>query len=209
MPIQDSQPRQSATSGVGSGTTTNQATGSQGHSDPYSEARQKTGEVIDQVQEKASDVADQVRDQVSEQLNNQKARAAEGLGSVAQMVRFAGDQLRQNNQAMVAQYTDKVAENLDNFSGFLRERKPVELVDEVQNFARREPALFLGGAFALGLLGARFLRSSSSNNRGNQTTALAVRPDSHPSHNNQPQQNNQPYRNGEQRQGYAPPNGRR
>jgi len=31
---------------------------------------------------------------------------------------------------------------------------------------RREPALFLGGAFALGLLGARFLKSSR---KGEQT----------------------------------------
>jgi hypothetical protein len=33
-------------------------------------------------------------------------------------------------------------------------------VSEAEDFARRQPALFLGGAFALGLLGARFLKSS-------------------------------------------------
>jgi hypothetical protein len=30
----------------------------------------------------------------------------------------------------------------------------------VEDFARRNPAVFLGGAFALGLVGARFIKSS-------------------------------------------------
>jgi hypothetical protein len=33
-------------------------------------------------------------------------------------------------------------------------------VDEVENFARRRPAMFLGGAFLLGLAATRFLKSS-------------------------------------------------
>jgi hypothetical protein len=35
------------------------------------------------------------------------------------------------------------------------------LVGDVENFARRQPALFIGGALALGILAARFLKSSS------------------------------------------------
>ena len=36
---------------------------------------------------------------------------------------------------------------------------------DAQRLARRQPALFVGGAFALGLLGARFLKSSSPEHR--------------------------------------------
>jgi hypothetical protein len=35
------------------------------------------------------------------------------------------------------------------------------MIQEVERFARRQPALFLGGAFTLGLIAARFLKSSS------------------------------------------------
>ena len=35
------------------------------------------------------------------------------------------------------------------------------MVTQVEQYARRQPAIFLGGAFALGLLGARFLKSSN------------------------------------------------
>jgi hypothetical protein len=36
-----------------------------------------------------------------------------------------------------------------------------EIMHETQRFARRNPALFLGGSFVLGLLGARFLKTSA------------------------------------------------
>jgi hypothetical protein len=35
-----------------------------------------------------------------------------------------------------------------------------ELIEDAQRFARRQPAVFLGLSFGLGLLGARFLKSS-------------------------------------------------
>jgi hypothetical protein len=34
-------------------------------------------------------------------------------------------------------------------------------MNDAQRLARRQPALFVGGAFAVGLLGARFLKSSA------------------------------------------------
>ena len=47
----------------------------------------------------------------------------------------------------------------------IRNRDVGELVNEVQRFARRQPALFVGSAFAIGVIGARFLKSSSDNQR--------------------------------------------
>ena len=34
------------------------------------------------------------------------------------------------------------------------------MIGDVGDFARREPALFLGGAFVLGLMGGRFMKAS-------------------------------------------------
>jgi len=124
------------------------------------QAQQKTGEVIDQAKAKTGEVVGQVQQQAKSQLSIQKDRAAEGLGSVSQALRQTGDQLRQGDNAPVAQYTDKVAEQVDRVSTFLRERDINQIVNEVEHYARRQPAVFLGGAFALGLLAARFLKSS-------------------------------------------------
>ena len=38
------------------------------------------------------------------------------------------------------------------------------LVSEIENLGRRQPALLIGGAFLLGLAGARFLKSARTPN---------------------------------------------
>ncbi len=163
------------------GGTSNPNAGNENHQPgfgSYNDARQKTGEVIDQVQEKAGEVVEQVRDQVTSQISSQKDRLVEGAESVAGMVRMGSDQLRRNNQPGIAQYTDQAAKTVEDFSTFLRERQLEDIVGEVEKFARREPVLFLGGAFTVGLLAARFLKSSKPSqpfNPNSQPNALARR----------------------------------
>jgi hypothetical protein len=94
-------------------------------------------------------------------LEDQKTQATSGLGNVSDAIRQTGHQLRSNDQEMIAGYIDRAAEQLDQFTGYLRNRDMRQIVGDVEAFARREPALFLGGAFVLGLFGARFLKSSS------------------------------------------------
>jgi len=108
---------------------------------------------------------DRVRDRATAQLSTQKDRATDGLGSVAQAVRQSTQHLRQNKQDAIANYVEKAADQIDRFSTQLRNRDVGELVNEVQRFARRQPALFVGSAFAIGVIGARFLKSSSDNRR--------------------------------------------
>lgn len=104
---------------------------------------------------------DRVRERAAAQLSSQKDRATDGLGSVAQAVRQSTQHLRDNHQETIAQYVDRAADRIDRFSAQLRDRDVSEIVDDVQRFARQQPALFVGSAFALGILGARFLKSSS------------------------------------------------
>jgi hypothetical protein len=106
-----------------------------------------------------------VRERATAQLSTQKDRATDGLGSVAQMVRQSTQQLRENKHDSIAQYVDKAADQIDRFSTELRNRDVSDLVNDVQRFARRQPALFVGSAFAIGVIGARFLKSSSDNQR--------------------------------------------
>lgn len=108
-----------------------------------------------------SGIAGRVRERAAAQLETQKGRATEGIGSVAQAVRQSTQQLRDQQHDTIAQYVEKAADQLDRFSTRLREKNVSELFDDVQRFARRQPALFIGAAFAAGLIGARFLKSSN------------------------------------------------
>jgi hypothetical protein len=49
---------------------------------------------------------------------------------------------------------------VERWADYVQNTDAREMANRVESFARREPGLFLGGAFALGLVGARFLKSS-------------------------------------------------
>ncbi len=109
----------------------------------------------------ASGIRQFVKDTTYEQLGSQKQRATEGLGSIAQAVRSATQPLRDSGQGKTADYINTAADQIDQLSSTLRERDLQQLLNELESFARRQPAVFIGTAFGVGLLAARFLKSSS------------------------------------------------
>lgn len=119
------------------------------------------GDITDQVKGQAGQVADQARTQVTSQLSGQKDRAAEGLNNVAHMLRQTSQQMRDQDQGAVTPYVDNIAGQVERVASYIQNRDVGQLVNEVERFARRQPVLFLSSAFTLGLLGARFLKSSS------------------------------------------------
>jgi ElaB/YqjD/DUF883 family membrane-anchored ribosome-binding protein len=114
---------------------------------------------------KEGSIVGRVRERAAAQLSTQKDRATDGLGTVAQAVRQSAQQLRENRHDAIAQYVEKAGDQIDRLSTQLRNRDVGELVNEVQRFARKQPALFVGSAFAIGVIGARFLKSSSNDHR--------------------------------------------
>ena len=110
----------------------------------------------------ASALMDRVRDGATTQLTTQKGRVTDSLTSLAQAVRQSTESLRSNQQTAVAQYVEKAASQLERLSNRLRDRNVKDLVQDAQQFARRQPAIFVGAAFAAGLLTARFMKSSTN-----------------------------------------------
>jgi len=110
----------------------------------------------------SSGVMDKVKERAAAQLSAQKEKATDGLGSVAQMVRQGTQQLRDQQHDTLAGYVEKAADQIDRLSQQLRDKDVSELVDDAQRLARRRPGAFIGSAFALGVIGARFFKSSSS-----------------------------------------------
>lgn len=103
---------------------------------------------------------DEVRGQVASSMNLQKNRAAAGLGGVADAIRHAGDELRTQNEGL-ATYIDRASEQLRQLADQIREKGTDDIAADVAAFARRRPAVFIGGAFIIGLGLARFLKSTA------------------------------------------------
>ncbi len=101
-----------------------------------------------------------MKQKVTSRVNEQKNRAADGLGGIADVIRTAGNELRGENEAM-ASYVDMASDQMRRFADQIRERGVADMMDDLGQFARRRPALFIGGAFLVGLGIARFLKSSA------------------------------------------------
>lgn len=105
--------------------------------------------------------ADQLRNKASDALSQQKTRATENLGSIVDAVRSTGRQLGDTNQPGIAKYVNDTANSLQRWVDTLEHKDVREIVEDIQQFGRQRPALFLGVTFGAGLLGARFLKSSA------------------------------------------------
>lgn len=131
--------------------------------DVYNSAKESTGAVASQAYGIAAKKATSV-------IDEQKTSLTQGLTSVADSIRQIGENLGNTEEPTgvakaAAQYTNTAAEKVEQISGYLENQDFSGLVRDLKNFAKDNPALFLGGAFTLGILASRFLKSGSGRSR--------------------------------------------
>jgi len=112
----------------------------------------------------ASGLMDQVREQATSQAQDKKQTIVTGLHSVAEAIRHMSDHLSENDKGPVAQYAAELGRSLgnkiDNLTRYMEGRDVRQIADDLHDFARRRPAVFLGSAMVLGIAVSRFLKSS-------------------------------------------------
>ena len=113
--------------------------------------------------EGARDVATQAQSQARNRLEQGKQEAATTLSSVASTLLQSGMQLRDGQQGVAGEYVERAARQIERAANYMQNADVRQMVNEVEDFARRRPAVFVGSAFAAGLLAARFLKSSRTN----------------------------------------------
>lgn len=118
------------------------------------------GSAKERVTDQTSRMAESTGESARQQASRQKAGAAEQIQDVGRALHETSDNLRNQQQEKIASVIGDAAGQVDRLSGYLRERSVEDLLTDVRQFARRDPALFLGGAALLGLIGGRFFRSS-------------------------------------------------
>lgn len=136
-------------------------------------------EAVDQVQDTVTGLKDQVKEQASTQLTSRLETAAGGIETVAKLLRTAGDQVKDQDRAGIAESINGFADRLEGWSGTLREQDVDKVVQEARTLAQTRPGVFVAGATALGFLGARFLttsakkqeQTSSSSNEGGPSSS--------------------------------------
>ena len=114
-------------------------------------AQEKVSETTSAAKEQAKRAATQVTDQAKSTVDTRMTDAADDIGSVADAVRKTSHEMGSENE-MVGRYGERIAEQLDGISSYLNEKGVEDVLTDLQDFARRQPAVFLGGAFMLGMV---------------------------------------------------------
>jgi hypothetical protein len=125
--------------------------------DPIAETAGNTMQQAGAAVDRAVDLAKQ---QATSRLESERERVAEGLFTSAHALRQVGQQLREQDQATIAGFAERVAQQVEQTSGYLRSRKLPEIVDDTEQLGRSYSMAFTVGALGLGILGVRFLKSS-------------------------------------------------
>jgi hypothetical protein len=132
-------------------------------------AKDQAGEISTAAKDMAADATVRVKSA----MNEQKTASADYLGTVAQAVQRAAGEF-ESDVPQAARYIRQAAGQIETVANAVRQRDMRELVGEVQDFARRQPTLFFGGAVILGFAALRFFKSSSSSGSAHAMSSGAL-----------------------------------
>ncbi|HTV17703.1 MAG TPA: hypothetical protein VMG12_03505 [Polyangiaceae bacterium] len=116
----------------------------------------KSHEAAQQMKDAVVGQVDQVRDRAS----SAKAQTSERIQGVATQLQGMSDSLRENDP-LAADLAERASRGVENVARYVSSSDARRLLRDTEQLARRQPALFFGGAFLLGLAAGRFLKSSS------------------------------------------------
>lgn len=123
-------------------------------------ATDETREELQQYANTAKEAVQSAKEQGMSMLEERKRALADEVSGVERALRRTATQLRDEHQSTVGRYAEQAADGLEHLSHALREQDFDALIEKTEDFARRQPGVFLGGAVAAGFLLARFLKSS-------------------------------------------------
>ncbi|MBA3319667.1 MAG: hypothetical protein H0T50_16465 [Gemmatimonadales bacterium] len=123
-------------------------------------AREQIRQARDKVVDQAKATFRDARDRAGSSLSEGRRKAADQIGGIGGALRRTGEQLRGEDQTRVAEVADTVGRQVDRVADYLRESDGRTIARDIESLARRQPALVFAGAFVLGVVAARFLKSS-------------------------------------------------
>lgn len=111
---------------------------------------------------------DAARSAAESLLEEQKRQIAGRVSGIAEALRSGARPLDESQSRVIARYLEEGAKQIETLSRNMRERHWGELVADTEDFARRQPTLFVLGAVATGFVVGRILWASTGA-RGHST----------------------------------------
>ena len=124
-------------------------------------AREQVRQAKDKVVHQARTTLRDARDRAGSTFTQGRQQAADQLGGIGSAFHRTSETLRGEDQARFADVADNVAQRIDRMADYLRDSDGRTIARDIESLARRQPALVFAGAFAIGVLAARFFKSST------------------------------------------------
>ncbi|MDQ3691734.1 MAG: hypothetical protein M3406_17215 [Chloroflexota bacterium] len=125
-------------------------TGQESH--PLAEAGKDATESAGHLAERAADIGLQ-------QADRGRETAASGIDQVAQSIRRVSTDML-SEQPGIANAAMTAADQAERVAQYLRQTDARQIISKVEDVARRQPLVFLGGAFLLGAAASRFIKAA-------------------------------------------------
>ncbi|SCL62897.1 hypothetical protein GA0070606_3703 [Micromonospora citrea] len=127
-------------------------------------AAEQGGHVASEARRQARNLTGEATTQLRDQAQAQQHRAAEGLRGIGRELGSMAE--RSEDSGMAAQLVRRAADAAQQAAGWLDEREPGAVFDEVRSYARRHPGTFLTGAAVAGMLVGRLTRNLTASGDG-------------------------------------------
>jgi hypothetical protein len=128
---------------------------------PLAEAGKEATQNVGQLAGRAADLGIQ-------QADRGRTQAAEGIDQVAQTIRRVSTDM-QTEQPTIANAAMTAADQAERVAQYLRQTDARQIISGVEDVARRQPILFIGGAFLVGIAASRFIKAAGGG-QGTQGT---------------------------------------
>ena len=142
--------------------TTGATSGEIGGNGAAETAQDNAKDAAAQAQDKAREAADHARGRVRDQLDQRSTQLGEQVGSSVDDARSVGEQLRTQGKETPARYVEQAADRAERLGGYLRETDGERLLNDAEDFARRNTWAVALGGLAIGFAASRLLKASSS-----------------------------------------------
>ena len=133
-------------------------------------AREQASGVAAEAGRQGRNLLEQAQGQLHEQAAGGQQRMAKKLLSLSDELRSMAEN---SGQGVAADAAQQAASRVRDAGHWLEEREPGQVVNEVQSFARRRPAVFLVLAAGAGLVAGRLTRGLKDATAGDSTETAA------------------------------------
>jgi hypothetical protein len=118
--------------------------------------KEQAGQVTAEAKNQAKQLLAQAQSELSEQAAGTQQRVSEGLHALAD--ELAGMARNSEQDGVATDLARQAADRARTAAGWLADRDPGSLLDEVRTFARRKPGTYLALALGAGVLAGRLTR---------------------------------------------------